>query len=231
MCLSAFSRHVPRLLAVSLLGQMVLCPASAQTSSESEPRELGAFALGAGTINPGTLETGPHAAAPTPETNEKVETDRGIEPESHSNTGPDAATPTPETNEKVQSDRGVQPESGPSTAQPESKAANSELTRDGSQILINIDKSRQEMTVFVDGIEQHTWPVSTGGRGYATPSGNFTASSMNELWQRTHAEFDLLYEGRTRNPRQLRDEEARPRRFSWLRAACPRKRQDPVCAG
>jgi lipoprotein-anchoring transpeptidase ErfK/SrfK len=152
-CLSAFSRHIPRLLAVSLLGLMVLYPASAQTSSESEARELGAFALGAGTINPGTLETGPHAAATAPETNEKVESDRGIEPES-----------------------------GPSTAQAESKAANSELTRDGSQILIDIDKSRQEMTVFVDGIEQHTWPVSTGGRGYATPSGNFTASSMNELW-------------------------------------------------
>jgi L,D-transpeptidase catalytic domain len=38
------------------------------------------------------------------------------------------------------------------------------------------------MTVFVDGIEQYTWPVSTGGPGYATPSGNFTASSMNEVW-------------------------------------------------
>ena len=38
------------------------------------------------------------------------------------------------------------------------------------------------MTVFVDGIEQYTWPVSTGGPGYATPSGSFTASSMNEVW-------------------------------------------------
>jgi len=57
-----------------------------------------------------------------------------------------------------------------------------EPTQDGSQILINIDKSRQEMTVFVDGIEQYTWPVSTGGPGYATPSGTFTASSMNEVW-------------------------------------------------
>ena len=36
--------------------------------------------------------------------------------------------------------------------------------------------------MFVDGIEQYTWPVSTGGPGYATPSGSFTASSMNELW-------------------------------------------------
>ena len=178
MRLSTFSRHMSRLLAVSLLGLMVLSPANAQTSSESEGRELGAFALGAGTINPGTPETGPHAASPTPETNEKVESESGTEPESD----PNAATP--ETNEKAESEPGMQPESNPSTAQPESETtgATSEPTQDGSQILINIDKSRQEMTVFVDGIEQYTWPVSTGGRGYATPSGNFTASSMNEVW-------------------------------------------------
>jgi lipoprotein-anchoring transpeptidase ErfK/SrfK len=178
MRLSTFSRHMSRLLAVSLLGLMVLSPANAQTSSESEGRELGAFALGAGTIHPGTPETGPHAASPTPETNEKVESESGTEPESD----PNAATP--ETNEKAESEPGMQPESNPSTAQPESETtgANSEPTQDGSQILINIDKSRQEMTVFVDGIEQYTWPVSTGGRGYATPSGNFTASSMNEVW-------------------------------------------------
>jgi hypothetical protein len=38
------------------------------------------------------------------------------------------------------------------------------------------------MTVFVDGIEKYQWPVSTGLRGYSTPSGNFTASSMNKIW-------------------------------------------------
>jgi lipoprotein-anchoring transpeptidase ErfK/SrfK len=173
MRLSTFSRHFASLLAVSLLGLMVL-PSNAQTSSESERRELGAFALGAGTINPGTLNTGPYAATPTQETNEKVESEPGTQPES----GPNAATAAPDTKP------GTQPESNPSTPQPESEAtsANPEPTQAGSQILINIDKPRQEMTVFVDGIEQYTWPVSTGGPGYATPSGNFTASSMNEIW-------------------------------------------------
>lgn len=57
-----------------------------------------------------------------------------------------------------------------------------ESAGNGSQILINIDKSRQEMSVFVDGIEKYTWPVSTGKRGYSTPSGTYTASSMNEIW-------------------------------------------------
>jgi lipoprotein-anchoring transpeptidase ErfK/SrfK len=178
---------ISSLLAVSLLGLMVLSPSNAQTSSESEGRELGAFALGAGTINPGIPEVGPDAT-PTPD-NEKVEsgpatrtpeTDEKVESEPES--GP-AATQTPETDEKVESET-AQPESSPSTVQAERDAtsASSEPSQDGSQILINIDKSRQEMTVFLDGIEQYTWPVSTGGPGYATPSGNFTASSMNEVW-------------------------------------------------
>ena len=62
MRLSTFS--ISSLLAVSLLGLMALSPSNAQTSSESEGRELGAFALGAGTINPGIPETGPNAATP-----------------------------------------------------------------------------------------------------------------------------------------------------------------------
>ncbi len=69
----------------------------------------------------------------------------------------------------------------PSTP-PKTEAAKPQSTGNGSQVLVNIDKSTQEMTVFVDGIERHTWPVSTGTRGYATPSGTYTASSMNEMW-------------------------------------------------
>jgi hypothetical protein len=49
-------------------------------------------------------------------------------------------------------------------------------------ILVNIDKSAQRMTVLVDGIQQYDWPVSTGGPGYSTPSGSYTASSMNKIW-------------------------------------------------
>jgi hypothetical protein len=49
-------------------------------------------------------------------------------------------------------------------------------------ILINIDKSKQEMTVSIDGTEKYVWPVSTGQAGYSTPSGTYTATSMNEIW-------------------------------------------------
>ena len=49
-------------------------------------------------------------------------------------------------------------------------------------ILIAIDKSTQKMTVLVDGVEQYHWPVSTGRPQYFTPSGTYTATSMNEIW-------------------------------------------------
>src|SRR5215470_7698796 len=49
-------------------------------------------------------------------------------------------------------------------------------------ILINIDKARQRMTVYFDEVEKYVWPVSTGQAGYSTPSGTYTATSMNEVW-------------------------------------------------
>jgi hypothetical protein len=51
-----------------------------------------------------------------------------------------------------------------------------------ASVLIDIDKSTQQVTVFADGVEKYRWPVSTGRRGYSTPSGTYTALSMNEVW-------------------------------------------------
>ena len=64
------------------------------------------------------------------------------------------------------------------TAQAETKA----ITPTGSTILITIDKAAQKMTVSVDGEERYGWPVSTGLPRYSTPSGTFTARSMNKIW-------------------------------------------------
>jgi hypothetical protein len=52
----------------------------------------------------------------------------------------------------------------------------------GFSIRITIDKATQKMTVLVNGEEKYDWPVSTGKRGYSTPSGMYTATSMNEIW-------------------------------------------------
>ena len=67
----------------------------------------------------------------------------------------------------------------PASAQISSDSG-SQSTR--AAILITIDKSKQKMTVFLDGVEKYDWPVSTGRAGYSTPSGNYTATSMNEVW-------------------------------------------------
>jgi lipoprotein-anchoring transpeptidase ErfK/SrfK len=60
--------------------------------------------------------------------------------------------------------------------------ANSNNAPSEPSIVINIDKSTQHMTVFVDGIEKYNWPVSTGRPEYATPSGTYTPKSMNKVW-------------------------------------------------
>ena len=123
-------------------------------------------------------------------------TPAGAEPNAQPSTqyNGDLPSAAAKSNEAAQQPEGTpgteagQPESGAAAADPNAKpeadtaAAPAKPARAGSQILVNVDKSLQEMTVFVDGIEKYQWPVSTGVRGYSTPSGNFTASSMNKIW-------------------------------------------------
>src|SRR5476651_2283046 len=49
-----------------------------------------------------------------------------------------------------------------------------------ANILIQIDKSTQQMTVSQDGAQLYAWPVSTGQRGYDTPSGEFKPFRMEK---------------------------------------------------
>ncbi len=47
-------------------------------------------------------------------------------------------------------------------------------------VVITIDKSAQRMSVKVDGVQKYYWPVSTGGKGYTTPSGSYTTFRMEK---------------------------------------------------
>ena len=47
-----------------------------------------------------------------------------------------------------------------------------------ADILIAIDKSKQQMTVTVDGDARYVWPVSTGKGRYDTPAGEFQPFRM-----------------------------------------------------
>jgi L,D-transpeptidase catalytic domain len=86
--------------------------------------------------------------------------------------GSDAAAPGTTNSTAPKAD------SAPGGSQPQSNPG----PKAGSAVLININKAKQRMTVFLDGIQKYEWPVSTGRAGYSTPSGTYTATSMNEIW-------------------------------------------------
>ncbi len=48
-----------------------------------------------------------------------------------------------------------------------------------ADILVNIDKNTQSMSVAVDGAPRYVWPVSTGRAGYDTPNGTFRPNRMD----------------------------------------------------
>jgi lipoprotein-anchoring transpeptidase ErfK/SrfK len=60
--------------------------------------------------------------------------------------------------------------------------AGSALTPARADVVVRIDKSSQRMAVSVDGTMRYAWPVSTGRRGYGTPSGVFHPQMMARRW-------------------------------------------------
>jgi hypothetical protein len=52
------------------------------------------------------------------------------------------------------------------------------MTTANAGVTITVDKSAQRMAVSVDGNQRWYWPVSTGRRGYDTPSGSFRPYRM-----------------------------------------------------
>src|SRR5262249_48667391 len=144
MCLPASRRHLLSPVFVAFLVGILAFPASAQTASDSNTPS---------TITAGAQaqsdSTGPTSSNPiTPKTDA------------------DTATPNTQTNSTP-----AKAESEPGGSQPQS---NPGPKKSGSAILININKAKQKMTVFVDGIEKYHWPVSTGRAGFSTPSGTYT---------------------------------------------------------
>jgi lipoprotein-anchoring transpeptidase ErfK/SrfK len=56
------------------------------------------------------------------------------------------------------------------------------LTPANAGVVVRIDKSSQRMSVSIDDMTRYTWPVSTGRRGYGTPSGTFRPQMMARRW-------------------------------------------------
>lgn len=56
------------------------------------------------------------------------------------------------------------------------------VTPASADVRIHIDKGSQTMNVWVDGWHYASWAVSTGRRGYGTPSGRFRAHRLEARW-------------------------------------------------
>jgi lipoprotein-anchoring transpeptidase ErfK/SrfK len=101
----------------------------------------------------------------------------GVRAPSESERGPTSANPVTQ-----KTDSSTVTPSANSTAARAETTSNSEPKMAGSAVLINIDKAKQKMAIFLGGLEKYEWPISTGRTGYSTPSGTYTATSMNEIW-------------------------------------------------
>jgi L,D-transpeptidase catalytic domain len=67
-----------------------------------------------------------------------------------------------------------------------------------ADLLIEVDKSAQRMTVTVNGEQLYNWPVSTGGQGYDTPSGTFKPFRMeidhySEEWDNAPMPYSIFF--------------------------------------
>ena len=153
MCLVGSLRPFRSVAVAPFLVVILAFPVGAQTGSDSKMPSAGTADAWAQSESTG----GPAGFNPTTPKN-----------------GSNSAIPSTNTNSTATK---VETKSGGAQAEP-----NPGTKKAGSVVLINIDKTKQEMTVFLNGIEKYDWPVSTGRAGYSTPSGTYTATSMNEIW-------------------------------------------------
>ena len=106
-----------------------------------------------------------------------------------------------------------------------------------ANILIEIDKSAQRMTVSQDGAQLYAWPVSTGQRGYDTPSGDFKPFRMEKdhfsrEWDDAPMPHSIFFTtARPRHPRHRAHPQHRPAGVARLRAARAGERPRAVRPG
>ena len=68
------------------------------------------------------------------------------------------------------------------------------------EIIANVDISKQEMVVIVDGEKLHTWPVSTAREGKETPLGIYdvewlSAKHKSSLYNGAPMPWSIFYDG------------------------------------
>ena len=103
-------------------------------------------------------------------------------------------------------------------------------------VVVQIDKSSQRMAVSIDGAARYNWPVSTGRRGYGTPSGVFRPQAMvrrhfSRKYYNSPMPHSIFLPLRRCHSRHQRTLAARRPRLAWLRPSPPVARRGAVRAG
>lgn len=49
-------------------------------------------------------------------------------------------------------------------------------------LVARVDISRQTMTVYTNGSPAYSWKVSTGAKGYRTPTGTYRPKRLHRMW-------------------------------------------------
>jgi lipoprotein-anchoring transpeptidase ErfK/SrfK len=53
---------------------------------------------------------------------------------------------------------------------------------EAARVIAKVDLSRQQMRVSLDGKALYSFPVSTGRKGYGTPTGSWSVKRMHRMW-------------------------------------------------
>jgi len=102
-----------------------------------------------------------------------------------------------------------------------------------TNILIQIDKPTQTMTVSVDGGVRYRWRVSTGATGFSTPAGSYTPlphgahALFAGVGQCRHAACDLLHHKGAQHS-WLGPSRPRHAGVAWLRTSLADQRHHPL---
>ena len=84
---------------------------------------------------------------------------------------------------------------------PKAKAPAKKKPKPEPRLIVTINKASQKMTVTLDGNTLYRWKVSTGARGYDTPSGNFRPFRMerehySKEWDDAPMPHSIFFTGR-----------------------------------
>ncbi len=66
-------------------------------------------------------------------------------------------------------------------------------TANAASLVAKVDLSSQRMHVFIDGKKKYSWPVSTGRRGWRTPTGRFTPIASYRNYYSKRFRMNLPY--------------------------------------